>query len=379
MLKYPPLLLLFSITLIFLSACGREAPPKRVLLVSPENGPEQPTQAQLAVSLAGGWTRIAPGGETTCAHGTEYAFWVRPGASEDLLVYFQGGGGCWDAETCAPGSTFFDSSVTTRDSPEARGGIFDFDHPDNPFADYNMVYIPSCTGDVHWGESVQRFPNGDGSELTVHFNGFANGRAALDWAYQNFPRPASVFVTGCSAGSVGSAAHVPYIIERHPGIPVAQLGDSLAFVFHRPLNLTGYGTYNNFPAWIPGLETLQPAGFTMAGYYSELANYYPDYIFSQYNTAADHVQDRYYQAVGGQPGDFPDDLARSLDEIHTQAPNFFSYVAGGDAHCIMPLDRFYTYAANGVRFRDWVTDLAAGAPVESVRCADCSVAETVSP
>ena len=44
-------------------------------------------------------------------------------------------------------------------------------------------------------------------------------------------------------------------------------------------------------------------------------------------------------------------------------------VSGGDAHCIMPLARFYNYAVNGIRFRDWVADLADGSPVESVRCA----------
>jgi hypothetical protein len=179
-----------------------------------------------------------------------------------------------------------------------------------------MVDIPFCTGDVHWGNSIQHFPKDDGSELTVHFKGFVNRQATLDWAYQKFPQPDSNFVTGCSAGSIGSAAHTPYIIENYPDTPVTQMGDSLAFVFHRPLNLTDYGAYNNLPSGVPGLDCLQPANFTMASYYSALASYYPEYVFSQFSTAADHVQDRFYLAVGGQVGDFPDDLLASLDETH---------------------------------------------------------------
>ena len=30
-------------------------------------------------------------------------------------------------------------------------GIFNLEHPDNPFAAYDMVVIPYCTGDVHLG------------------------------------------------------------------------------------------------------------------------------------------------------------------------------------------------------------------------------------
>src|SRR5687767_9714349 len=46
-------------------------------------------------SLGSGWERIFPGAPTICAHGGEYAFWARQGASDNLLVYFEGGGGCW--------------------------------------------------------------------------------------------------------------------------------------------------------------------------------------------------------------------------------------------------------------------------------------------
>lgn len=43
-------------------------------------------------------TIVSPGGMTRCIYSTStpYSFQVVPGNTEKLLVYFQGGGACWD-------------------------------------------------------------------------------------------------------------------------------------------------------------------------------------------------------------------------------------------------------------------------------------------
>lgn len=163
--------------------------------------------------LDAGWTPLYPGGETTCALGTPYSFWVRPGPSEKLLIFLQGGGFCNSAETCQLGSITYDSMVSEGDSPGIhQQGIFDLHNPENPFAEYSMVFIPYCTGDTHMGNIVQIYEATDGSELAVSHLGFVNVSAALSWVYDNFEVPESIFLTGCSAGSVGSVMHVPYFI-----------------------------------------------------------------------------------------------------------------------------------------------------------------------
>ena len=314
---------------------------------------------------------MEPGGETICAHGTPYYYWVRPGTLNKLLIYFEGGGGCWDAETCRAGSTFYNDAIIPLDSPRNRSGIFDFANPDNPFKDYAFIYIPVCTGDVYTGDIVQTYPFASGEEITIHHKGFVNARAALEWVFDNVAAPESIFVTGCSAGSVGSAVFAPYIIDHYRDTALTQLGDSLAFVFHRPLNLSDYNSYANFASWIPALTALQPGEFTMARYYSAVAGYYPDHIFAQYNSAFDSVQIRFFVAVGGSQDGFNPALQASLNEIHTNASNFRSYTAGGALHCITPSPQFYTYETDGMRFSDWVADLALGRKVESVTCEPC--------
>jgi hypothetical protein len=324
--------------------------------------------------LAPGWTKIEPGGATTCARGTPYAFWVRPGTVNKLLLFFEGGGGCWNAETCKEGSTYFDDTVDEGDAPTMSGGVFVLDNPDNPFKDYYMVYVPVCTGDVHMGNKVMTYKDTDGTEIIIHHTGFVNASAAVDWAYEHFGGPQSIFITGCSAGSVGSITFAPYVIRHYPDAQVTQLGDSLAFVLDHALDLQSeWQAHDNFPPWIPAMQDLGPGKFTTAGFYSAIARFYPDYVFAQYNSAHDSVQQRYYFAAARTPtpAPFEDALQTSLAQIHERAPNFRSYTAAGFAHCIMPTPRFYTNETSGVRFRDWVADLEDGKAVGDVKCGEC--------
>jgi hypothetical protein len=327
--------------------------------------------ARRAVASAAHWIEIQPA-KTICARGGKYAFWARQASPDKLLVYFQPGGGCFSYQTCKPGSTFFDDSVDESgppvgDNPAGQGGIFDLSNPDNPFRDYSMLYVPSCTGDVHWGNHVQTYRSGP-RRVTIRHKGFVNGSAALRWAYAHFRRPRSVFVTGCSAGSVGSAAFAPYVIRHYRGARLTQLGDSLAFVFHRALDLqTDYRANDNFPPWIPALRKLGPHHFTMARYYGAIARRYPRVTFSEFNFRSDNVQERFYEAVGGKPGGFPPALQRSLREIRAHARNFRTFTAPGFDHCVLPLDRFYSLAVGRTTLRGWVRELAAGRRPDSVR------------
>jgi hypothetical protein len=319
-----------------------------------------------AGSLAG-WLKISSTGGL-CAHGDRYAFWFHAGSPTKLLLYFQDGGGCWNFDTCAPGSSFYQAHLRSPTShPMPDGGIVDLADLRNPFRDYSIAYLPSCTGDVHWGSHVQTYGNGHGRRLVIHHVGFDNDRRALAWVFARFPTPTTVFVTGCSAGSVGSAVFAPYVIQRYPDATVNQLGDSLALVLPKLLDIrSGWRGDRALPTWIPALQRLNPARMTMADYYVALADFYPGHTFAQFDYAADAMQARYYVALGGHLAAFPAALRRSLQRIHAHAENFRSYVASGDAHCVLPRASFYSLRVGGVRVRGWVADLAEGRRVRDV-------------
>lgn len=332
-------------------------------------------------SLEAGWNMIEPRGETTCAHDTDYAYWVHPGTSGNLMIYFEGGGGCWSADTCRQGTTgYYDSDVTFRDSPERSNGVLDMANPLNPFADYTTVFIPVCTGDVHWGDAVTTFEDDEEGDVTINFKGFVNATSALTWAYANVTDPESIFMTGCSAGSPGSLLHAPYVIDHYPDVPVYQFGDSLSLLFNRAVNLQeDWHAHDNFPDWIPELADMQPEEWTMARHYIATANYYSQHRFGQYNTVRDSVQVFYSFPNGdGTATDWTALLNAHLSEIETNTENYYSFTAGGDLHCITPRQSFYTYANDGVPLVDWLRDFATGNIVTSLYCQDCDDPETIS-
>jgi hypothetical protein len=342
-----------------------------------EKGPATTTPTATAGSpqtpdLPPGWTKIEPGGETICARGTPYAYFVHPGTVNRLAVYFEGGDICWSDVSCSRLNT---SGITVDDSdnPEHRlKGVFDLDNPDNPFKDWFLVYLPYCTADIHWGNNTQTYTSG-GQNIVIHHKGFVNVSAVLDWIQANFEKPEKIFVWGCSAGSGGSIMYAAYIHELYPDVPLYELGDSGAGVMPAGFLEGGFpnwGSREHLLNWIPALQ-VPLTELTLAKLYIALANYYPNARWSQYNPAHDGMQALFYALMGGTAADWSDLMLASIQEIQDNATNFHAYIAPGAIHCITPDATFYTREVNGVRFRDWVEAMINDKAWDDVMCTDC--------
>jgi len=306
-----------------------------------------------------GWHTIEPFGETRCAHDTDYQFWVRPG-NGNVVLYFQGGGGCWDQDSCRSGSSFYKQQVSVNEVASYRAGIFDFDNPENPFTEHTFIFAPSCTGDVYMGSGITDY----GDDVIVHHNGFDNLMAAVDFTIDYVPNPESVFVTGCSAGSVGSAIAIPYIIEAYPDASVTQLGDSLGTIFDTETDLSDLWDVPDF--YTDSLSEVAPklGVFRMTDYYSALGKAYPEHTFAQFNFQFDSVQQRFFAAGEENPSAFiSDTLDTNLNAIANTISNFRYFVADGYQHCILPTAEFYRTDIDGVTALEWITDVAQNQPV----------------
>jgi hypothetical protein len=305
----------------------------------------------------GSWERVEPAGKTRCARGGEYAYWLRKADPKKLVVFFQGGGGCFSEQTCVEGSPWFDDRVDSEDDPSFQSGILSLDDTRNQFRDWSFVYIPSCTGDVHTGDARV-----DYGSVVVEQRGWQNAHAALERAYDEFD-PEVVLVTGCSAGSVGSAWHVEDVIRAWPDARVAQVGDSLAYLFHRPIRLTGWGTNKHLPSFF----RIGGARWTMEQFVARMTRAYPDVTFARFNHVDDGVQRQFYEAVGGDPTGFASKL-RNVERRLKGIDNYRSYLACGAAHCAFPTPEFTSLVVGGVRLSDWVADLAEGRDVDCPTC-----------
>jgi hypothetical protein len=323
------------------------------------------------VEAGGAWQQIPVEG-AVCARGTPYSFFAHEGNPDKLMVYFQGGGACWNADTCKEGGTFDDS--VESDELARYAGIFDFEDARNPVADFSMVVVAYCTGDVHTGASTAQFTLGE-TTFTQHFNGFTNAQAVLEWVYEHYDSPEQLIITGSSAGAYGAIFNAPYILDHYPDAQAAVFGDAGIGVL--PPNWDGFETWNvdaNVAA-VPGYTgVVAGEGFTNS-LYTAAAHAFPQAAVAEYTSANDQVQMGFYFLMGGEDDWSAGMQARfaALDEL----PNFRSYIGWGATHTILVTPLFYAMQVEGVAFRDWFAALVNGDAVENAACEDCAVVEIV--
>jgi hypothetical protein len=179
----------------------------------------------------GVWTWIdIPG--TTCDDGSPTGIAINPApggaAGGDLLVYFMGGGACWDASTCFVLNT-------SLHGPYGRGqwettGVpffahqFDRSRATNPVRAASYVIVPYCTGDFHAGNNVTSY-DVMGPRPFRHV-GRLNVEAVLPRLRATWPAPARVVVAGTSAGGFGATLNYALFRDTYPGATMSLVNDA---------------------------------------------------------------------------------------------------------------------------------------------------------
>lgn len=314
---------------------------------------------------------------TECIDGSPTGIGVRRGSGDGLVVYFEGGGGCFDLGSCTLfyttfanfDQTAFDLLVPTLLS----SGIFDADDPDNPVADWSFVYVPYCTGDVHAGDKdlggVPGFPGAH------QFVGYRNFGIDLGHIGPTFPEPDHVLVTGISAGGYGSAFNYERIAQAYAytGSPVTLLDDS-----GPPLG-EGIITPCLQDLWrsMWGLDSTLPVGctdcFDAGGWVVDLTLYlrqqYADEAFGLISYLQDGTISAFLGAgqnecAGGIVfgSDYEDALVELRDVTLAGDANASSYYVTGIGHTFLPFGAYSSTEVQGVVLRDWVADVLDGTP-----------------
>ena len=335
--------------------------------------------------LEEGWTEILPAGDTICSGGSPFAYFVRKGTVNKVVIDYVGGGACWNEITCSFADGLFQStvdSVRAMIEGEDKRGFYDEQNPDNPFKDWYHVVVPYCTGDVHWGDAVVTYGEGGENEVTINHKGAVNSRAVLDWVFESFASPAQVMVTGCSAGSYGAALWSAWVMENYPDSEVFQFGDSGAGIITEEFFRDSFPSWNAtaaFPAFIPELDPdqIDILETALPDLYAGVANHFPGQWMSQYNSSFDVTQTTFYSVMGGEGGApaWSAQMQDSIAEIEERVEGFSSFIAPGEQHCILPAANFYTVESNGVRLVDWLDEMLTEGGVDSVACqgAECEM------
>jgi hypothetical protein len=311
------------------------------------------------------WTQIHPGDNTKCAFNTPFSFFYREGKDPSkLLIYFEGGGACWEWVSC---SGMFDSSVS-NDELAPFAGIFRFSNPANPFADHSIVFIPYCTGDVHVGDTIQHY--GDRAVPVTH-RGYRNVEAVLTWLSKKGARVAtSVVVSGTSAGSYGALFYAPRIAALFPAASFTLIGDSgVPLLNDYPAILKRWGT----PSVLRRIRNVEgeltDADLSLERAHEYFAAKHPKASLVQITSDRDVIQSVFY-VISGSSEARAASLA-ILDSVAVAVPHFRTFIVAGADHGLLVTDKFYSYAVDDIRLVDWLRSIVAGEAVSSHRCEGC--------
>jgi hypothetical protein len=171
------------------------------------------------------WIKVEPAG-AVCGNGSQYKFFVNfSDSSNDVVVYMEPGGGCWDYSSCTGQEDLGAANLNGLPDDHYSFGqliapVFNRDRLDNYTRDWNMVFVPYCTADVHTGNSVITYsdPTGVGEDVVFHHTGHDNVQAVIEWMAGEFPAIPRLLLSGCSAGGAGSSINYYYFRTGLPQI-----------------------------------------------------------------------------------------------------------------------------------------------------------------
>ncbi len=327
-----------------------------------------------------------------CVRGTDYSFFVKRGTVNKVLMYYQGGGACWDRTTCSLELCTQEAGGNPSTSSSYQYGLGNTDNPDNPFKDWHVVVVAYCSCDVHLGSAFQWFAPGE----NVIYNGRHNASLAEKWAREHFVNPDEVFSTGSSAGSMGALANAYSLIENvWPASKFHVMGDGFVGVtppgFVAEYVTRWGGLTGELQPYVPGFDQslTEYDDQAMIRMVNALATNYPAANIAMYTTAYDSVsgQNQFYQVMK-HPGDVGawgqwwtdtcevnDGMHEYLEAMGEGVDNFHYYMGAGSRHTGFGADKLYVDTTGGVPvFVDWLNDVMSGDPNldSAVVCTDCN-------
>jgi hypothetical protein len=299
--------------------------------------------------------------------------------SDKLMIFLEGGGACHNAATCAVNPANYDSANVST----INGGVLDRTQGENPVKDWNMVYVPFCTGDVHGGSATD--VTVDGVTGAQQFVGYRNMELFLDRIVPTFPKVKQVLDTGVSAGGFGAALNAELISRKFPpGTDVVLIDDS------------GPGMSTQYVPKCLQKEWRETWGFDETflkdcgadcpdhdayglDWSLHLAKKYPNARGGLISASADGTITLFYGfgandcSVSGSalPTPMPADQFKAglLDfrtQIQAKNKNFGTYYIDSATHTWTHAAGFYTTTSGGVRLVDWYKSILDGGPAQQV-------------
>jgi len=335
----------------------------------------------------GEWVKVEPPG-AVCGNNTQYKFFANfSSTSDNLVVVFEPGGACWDYDSCT-GRNGIRGAANPDGIKDNHWELASFISPflsrlddTNPSRDWNMIYVPYCTGDVHTGATVATYEGtAPDPDVEFHHEGHADVQKVVSWLDESFTHVPKLLVTGCSAGGVGALVNYRYLRNGVRAVEKGYLLDDSGPVFpsagySQPLHSMIRSAWNLDP-----LVPEMPPGFTlddMGSINTALADEFPDdrlastFFRRDYNFSL-YSYERFYnfppKAEIMRMWDADTQLLVGAYDTRDNLYYFLPYYRQiNDSHCTTVLN----FAGSDIEDHDmtlaqWVNDFVGDKPVESM-------------
>ncbi len=379
--KFNLMVLLLLSILLFFTSCSDDSGPGPDDMILDEWYEIDPTEKYSSFKYGG----LEPSCSNAPGTVPNFSFFAKKTETSNLVIFFQGGGACWHENNCINDPTYTNAQLEIIQAFQINyfNGILNKYNSANPFSDWNFVYIPYCTGDLHTGARDTTYEKDE-----IRHRGFVNFQLVMKWISINIKNPEKIFVAGSSAGAYGAALNFPYIKDKYPDATIYVLGDAGNGVIPGSFLATADSAWDIQFHSVFGPNPLQ---LSVSAIYSIIASTYSDTIFAQFTNAWDGTQSYFYNVMlnidtpalwddySGVQCDWNSNLYALLEDV--TEPNYRYYVASGDSHTILLDGALYTDNSGGLIFVDWLSAmLEASVPIDgssdfqdSECTADCEV------
>jgi hypothetical protein len=279
--------------------------------------------------------------QAICLNGSEFQVSVREGASDDVLLYLQGGGACWDYLTCHVIKT----ALTTANDP-GESGIIALGQPGNPFRDFDVVYVPYCDGSVFTGDATVDYEG-----IRTFHHGLWNLTVAVDAVKRQFPDARRIVLAGSSAGGYGTFSGYGVLRAAFPDTEIVVFNDSGPGLQNPDAEEDVLNRVRNwdFTKRIPESCTECDPQFSFLLDWALVRD--PAMRVALYSYQQDGTISGFLDMSG------PAYQSLLLDvsgELHRRHPERFQrFFPLGTQHTILQYGEFYTQTIHGVAIRDW--------------------------
>lgn len=317
------------------------------------------------------WNKVRLDEKCMCSDQSEFWMYTKKGYTDNLLIHFAGGGACWNDKTCTNpiGYTnfkgFYFPNVFEWAFKAFVKGAMQNEDDRNPFKDWNIVFIPYCSGDLHIGNQENKYDDQKGNKMSVIHNGKTNVLNALKWIENNIVDPDKVFISGESAGGFGSIFWTPEIVKMYPDSKFYQLSDCSFIdskVFLDAVELWNAETEKTFGFKIK-TDIINSALYNSQQQLKDI-----DITFFQSFTLFDEVLLRFEAEINNKSTENDEYMhqwsTQMLRAVHTNADsldNFYYFITdwkmnkeGKTPHTIFANDGFFECVEEDIKFMDWL-------------------------